>query len=95
MNDIPLLGYICIVAVGIITVLMFGGLFSLLRTRPDFSKIKMPKGKSAKEANKLVEVIRDPFGDERRQLDELSHLVEGLKSPPDSGSKTHQDTPPR
>lgn len=83
MNDIPPLAYLCLGAVGIITVLMFAGLFVMLRERPDFSKIKMPKGPSAKDANKLVETIRDPFGEERRQLDELSHLVDGLKSPPD------------
>lgn len=91
MNDIPPLAYLCLGVVGIITVLMFAGLFSLLRTRPDFSKIKMPKGKSAKDANKLVETIRDPFGEERRQLDELSHLVDGLKTPPDPANRDPED----
>lgn len=91
MNDIPLLAYICIGIVAIITMVMFAGLFSLMRTRPDFSKIKMPKGPSAKDSNKLVETIRDPFGEERRQLDELSHLVDGLKAPSEPSNRDAKD----
>jgi len=92
MNDIPPLAWAAIIAIGVITVLVNLAMVLLLRDPSQMRNIKMPRNDLPKiDMLKTVETLRDPFRDERKQLNELSHLVQQLDSP---SNKTGEPEPP-
>lgn len=83
MNSIPPLAWISIACIGLITVLINIGMVMLLRDPSQLRKLKMPRGgPSGVDMKKAIDVLRDPFCDEREQLNELSTLVHRLEESP-------------
>ena len=92
MNQIPPLGWAAIAVIVIVTVVINLGLIAMLRNPQQMRNLKMPKNsRSGLDLKKTVDTLRDPFKDERNQLNELSHLVQGLKKTP--GSPAEPDRP--
>jgi hypothetical protein len=70
------LAAICLVA--FIIVVLNVGLITLIRYKPQM-KMKMPSGQNSIKLDRLVETLKDPYGEQRRQVDELSGLVSQWK----------------
>lgn len=93
MNDIPVLAWIAIAGIVVITVLINIGMVVVLRNPSRLRKIKMPRGqKSGLDMQKAVNTLRDPFRDEREQLNELSTLVHGLDASPAESHEMKEDS---
>jgi hypothetical protein len=80
MNDIPAIAWIAIGMVIFVVVAMNAGMFLLLRNPSKFKlDRKAPRSSgSGKGMGNFVKVLRDPFAEERGQLQELSNLVQSL-----------------
>ncbi len=77
---ITLPGWIGILFIVVTLVVLNLALVALLRSRSNPIKInRPPHTQTGMTVHKLGEVIRDPFGEEKRQMNELSELVEDLK----------------
>jgi hypothetical protein len=90
MSDLSPLAWGAIILVVIVLVVMNLGLVAFLRYPPDLRKIKMRSSRSAQSWQNMgnfINVLRDPFKDERKQLNELSELVKDLKEPESSDGK--------
>ena len=85
MNDIPPLAWI---AIGIVVIIFIGvnaSLIALLREgmpRPGSSS-----GRTAKNIQKAMHVMRNPYEEEKKQLQELSLLVHDLQDHPSGDDK--------
>jgi hypothetical protein len=73
------LGWAGIIFLVVVTLVLNLALFALLRNPTRFKVNRPPRTQTGMTVHKLGEVIRDPFGEEKRQMNELSHLVEDLK----------------
>jgi hypothetical protein len=80
MNITPL-GWVGIIVIVAILLVLNLGLFALLRNPTAFKINRPPRTGPGINVHKLGEVLRDPFAEENRQMNELSHLVENLKDP--------------
>jgi hypothetical protein len=78
MDHLSPLAWVGIGLICIIVVVMNVGLVTFLRYKPRL-EIKLPKTNQAQQYNRLVGVMKDPFGEERKQLNALSGLVDQLK----------------
>ncbi len=78
------LGWIGIIIIVVIIVVLNLSLVALLRNRNPMKITRPPRTQTGMTVQKLGEVIRDPFGEEKRQLSELSHLVDQIKAQPQS-----------
>lgn len=77
MQDISPLGWAAIIFILVVIVIMNAGLIAFMRYRP--TARPMPKqSRNLQDLNRIVEVAKDPFGEERRQIQELSKLVDHL-----------------
>lgn len=76
MHAIPPLGWVAIAAVLLITLAINAWMISLLRNRQDIHPTHRPE--SDRQPN-FQEVLRDPFGQENRQLGELSKRVRDIR----------------
>ncbi len=104
MDQIPLLAWIGIAIIVIITLLINISLVAMLRARtPPHLTGRQPRAGgfigAAQDLAKLGKVMRDPFAGEHGQLNELSTLVEGLEKPErsepiktDDQTNTHLET---
>lgn len=86
MDQIPPLAWILIALVVLITVAVNAGLIALLRKRTLGDEItrrlrERPPGRMPQSIRRFQEVLRDPFREERNQLNELSGLVSRLNEP--------------
>lgn len=89
MNGLSPLGWL---AVAVIVILTFGinyALVLLLRNRGQAKRSGSGRLKGFNRGldslSKMQEVMRDPFADERKQLNELSDLVSHLNQPHEPG----------
>ena len=73
MDDITPLGWIAIFFCGILLIATNLSLITLL-------KQKKKQGKSVGSSNKVLETIKNPWGEEDRQWQELSRQVESYKT---------------
>jgi hypothetical protein len=78
MSDMPLIAYIAIGMVVFVLVAMNIAMFALLRDPKKFKLERKAPRRSAPGLGNFVKVLRDPFAEERGQLQELSNLVKGL-----------------
>jgi hypothetical protein len=77
MDKISPLGWAAIGFICLIIIVMNVGLVALVRYKPKLN-MKLPSKHNALKMNRMVEVLKDPFGEERKQLNTLSGLVEQL-----------------
>jgi hypothetical protein len=89
MNDLPPLAWVLLCAVVTILVVMNLALVVLVRNR---NNLKLPPrlsrpAQSWQKMGNLITVLRDPFAEERKQLDELSALVRERKEDGTPGAK--------
>lgn len=66
------IGLLCLVIL-----LMNVGLVALFKYKPTLN-MKPPPTPKNQDANHVIDVMRDPFGAERKQIDELDRLVQQL-----------------
>lgn len=90
MQDISPLAWVFIIILVVVLVVLNVGLAAFLRYRPTL-KMKIRSTQDMKNASRLLEVMKDPFGEERRQLNELSGLVDSLKKPAGEASSDEQE----
>lgn len=80
---IATIGFICL-----IIIIMNVGLITFLRYKPVL-KMKPPQAPKGQDMTRLINIIKDPFGEEREQLDQLAGLVnrldENIRSDQDQG----------
>ena len=98
MNQIPPLAWIIIVLIILLTLAINFGLIALLRNRSMGDELarrlrERKPNHTAQSIKRFQEVLRDPFRDEREQLNELSDLVNRLNSPPAVGLSEETQTP--
>jgi hypothetical protein len=74
MENISPLGWAAVACIGVMFVVLNVGLIALLRTKPRLI-MKAPQEKNAPRPDQVLALMRDPFGPERKQIDELSGLV--------------------
>jgi len=79
MQDISPLGWAAIIFILVVIVIMNVGLVAFLRYRPTARPMPKPS-RNLPDLNRMVEVAKDPFGEQRRQIHELSNLVDRLKN---------------
>jgi hypothetical protein len=94
MDSIPLLGWVGIAFIVIFTLAINISLIAMLRSKtpPRLTMRQQRPGGfigAAQDLAKMGRILRDPFGAERSQLNELSRRVEQLPPPsdPDAGSR--------
>jgi hypothetical protein len=97
MNQIPPLAWILIVVVVLLTAAINFGLIALLRNRSLGSDLAQRlrarrPNRTAQSVQRFQEVLRDPFRQEREQLNELSDLVTRLNSPSASSQAGEENT---
>ncbi len=91
MDHIPPLAWVGIAFIAVITVVINLGMIAMLRSRKPY-RARMPRSSPmAINLKKFREVLRDPFAEERKQLDELSNLVHRFPETP--GEDSRADTP--
>jgi len=81
MQEITPLGWVSIICIGLIFLILNIGLVGFLRYKPTI-KMKPPKTSDIQNLNRMVEVLKDPFSEEKKQLSELSGLVDKLHNRP-------------
>ena len=86
MEQIPPLAWVAIILIAVIFVVINLGLVSILRNRSQFDELakrlaSRPPSRTVQTLEKLKEVARDPFKEQRVQVEELSRLVSTLKEP--------------
>jgi hypothetical protein len=86
MDQIPLLAWIGIAIIVIITLVINISLVAMLRAgKPPHLSGRQPRVSgfvgTAQDLAKLGKIMRDPFAGERGQLNELSRLVQRLDKP--------------
>lgn len=86
MEKITPLGWAAIIFIIIVAASVNLWMIALLRSRDPGAlnrAIKPTKNSArAQSMKRFIEVLRDPFGEERTRLNELSQRVEALKKPP-------------
>jgi hypothetical protein len=80
MSHLSPLAWIGIGLICVIVVVMNVGLVAFLRYKPKL-EMKAPKQQDGLHMERMLEVIKDPFGEERKQINTLSELVEHIKKP--------------
>ena len=83
MNEIPVLGWVGIVCIGVVLIVMNVGLIGLLRYRPTtkMNARNQPLSRTAQSWQKMggfVGVLRDPFAQSRSQMEQLAREVKNL-----------------
>ncbi len=79
MNDLPPLAWILLCVIVAIIAVMNLALVALVRNRNKIKFTAMPRpARSQPGLDNIAKVLRDPFSDERKQLNELSELVHNL-----------------
>lgn len=85
MSDLPPLAWVLLCAVVAIIVVMNLALVALVRNRNNIKFTAMPRqAQSQPGLDTIANVLRDPFSDERKQLNELSkrvHDLDGINKP--------------
>ena len=77
MRDLPLMAWVLLCALAVMIIIMNLALIAMVRKGSNFQaaiKLRRPKQDQPK-IDDMVKVLRDPFAEERRQLEELSGLV--------------------
>lgn len=95
MDSIPLLGWVGIAIIIIITVIINISLIAMLKagTPPKLSMRRRRPGGfvgTAQDLAKIGQMLRDPFADERGQLNELSRRVQELNHPAPPGVEENE-----
>lgn len=88
MKDLPPLAWAILCCVGIVLIVMNLGLVALFQNRKSMKISARPSrsGQSWQKMGDMMHVLRDPFAEERKQLDKLSGLIHELdKSQDDKG----------
>lgn len=79
MQNLSPAAWASLICIAIILIVLNVGLVAFLRYRPTIN-MRPRVSRDAQNMNRVVEVIKDPFKDERNQLDQLSDLVGRLKN---------------
>ena len=83
MDRFPPLAWVAIAIIVVVGAVVNIWMVSLLRSKdqPNQSAIsnRPPRGLSQESMQKLVRVLRNPFGEEQNKLDQLSKMVQSLK----------------
>lgn len=74
MESLSPLGWAVIACLGVVFLVLNVGLIALLRKKPRL-EMKAPREVQHFRPEQVLATVRDPFGQERRQIDELSDLV--------------------
>jgi hypothetical protein len=77
MRDIPPLAQAAIGLICLVLLITNLGLVFLFRHKPVL-QTKPPKAQEWPNIHRMVHIAQDPFGEERKQINELSGLVEKL-----------------
>ena len=88
MSELPPLAWVLLCAVAVIIIVMNLALVALVRNRNNIKFTAMPRpAQSQPGLDNIANVLRDPFSDERKQLNELSERVHELDelNKPDPG----------
>lgn len=103
MNQIPPLAWIALILIVLITIVINYVMIALLRNRGQMKDLthrlqSRPPNRTVQTLQQVKEVIRDPFRQEREQLNALSQLVSHLNEPSPTGenppnSREEQDPP--
>ncbi len=99
MTELSPLAWAAIILIILVTVALNISLIFLLRGRnraKDTStqpRIR-PATQTAQNINLALNTLRDPFREERKQLDELSGLMHGLRDAPAVDESTQKPLPP-
>ena len=80
MSDLPPLAWALLCAVVVILVVMNLALVALVRNRNNIKIAAMPPRQARPQPglDNIAKVLRDPFSDERKQLNELSERIHDL-----------------
>lgn len=78
MDQTSPFAWVCIGLILLIVVGMNVGLITFLRYKPKLD-LKPPQNQNQMPVNRIVEVLKDPFREERSQLNTLSRLVDQFK----------------
>jgi hypothetical protein len=78
VNHLSPLAWVGIGLICAVIIVMNIGLVAFLRFKPKLDR-KLPRTQDGLQMNRMIEVIKDPFGEERKQLNTLSDLVEQIK----------------
>lgn len=81
MQDVSPAAWAFIICIAAVLIVLNVGLVAFLKYRPTIEK-KSHTFHGAQNMNRLIEVVKDPFKDERTQLNKLSELVSRLEKPP-------------
>ncbi len=92
LSRISPLAWVAIAVIVIITLIINIALVALLRVRNTPPRSTQGR-KYVEEMARVVQVMHDPFGKERGQLDELSRLVSGLDEKPAAHSSEEGTNP--
>ena len=88
MNQISLLGWVAIAFIVLVAAVINLWMIALLRNQDPGLLNRMLRPKNNPDAHKntqrFVEVLRDPFAEEKKDLQELARRVESLKKQPPS-----------
>jgi hypothetical protein len=76
MDNIPPLAWLAIAFIVVILIGVNVSLFSLLRS----GGAKPPTSRTVRKLQKATEKLRHPYKEEQKQLEELSQLVQQLKT---------------
>jgi hypothetical protein len=77
MDKLSPLGWAAVGFICLIIIVMNVGLITLVRYKPKLN-MKLPPSKNGLRMKQMVDVLKDPFGEERKQINELSGMVEQL-----------------
>ena len=79
MSELPPLAWVLLCAVAAIIIVMNLALVALVRNRNNMKFTAMPRAAQSQPGlDNIANVLRDPFSDERKQLNELSERVHEL-----------------
>ena len=80
MNDLPPLAWAALCAIVMIIVVMNLALVAIVRHRSALKITPRPsrQAQSMQNMGNMITILRDPFAEERKQIDELSGLIQHL-----------------
>ena len=83
MDRFPPLAWVAIAIIVVVGAVVNIWMVTLLRSKDQRNQSAIsnrpPRGLSQESMQKLVRVLRNPFGDEQNKLDQLSKMIQSLK----------------
>lgn len=85
MHTIPPLAWAAIILVIVMIIVTNLSLVALLRSRNRLPSARSNRTRMARDLQRFSSTLRNPFGEEKKQLQELSTRVEKLRGPQTQG----------